>query len=129
MTKPLLTALGFALCAPVALAQTPKPEVITHLNGLDIEISAMGVPTSTTAAGGELVGIRAVKVMNKTLLKIPFEIDRWTSIAKDRYPKGLPEPTSMDVTQWLFDSGRVGVTCTGGSGSKAYSVVASMEWP
>lgn len=66
MTKPLLTALGFALCAPVALAQTPKPEVITHLNGLDIEISAMGVPTSTTAAGGELVGIRAVKVMNKT---------------------------------------------------------------
>lgn len=66
MTKPLLTALGFALCAPVAFAQTPKPEVITHLNGLDIEISAMGVPTSTTAAGGELVGIRAVKVMNKT---------------------------------------------------------------
>lgn len=46
---------------------------------------------------------RSVKVMNKTLLKIPFEIDRWTSIAKDRYPKGLPEPTSMDVTQWLFD--------------------------
>ncbi len=66
MTKPLLTALGVALCAPVAFAQTPKPEVITHLNGLDIEISAMGVPTSTTAAGGELVGIRAVKVMNKT---------------------------------------------------------------
>lgn len=66
MTKPLLTALGIAFCAPVAFAQTPKPEVITHLNGLDIEISAMGVPTSTTAAGGELVGIRAVKVMNKT---------------------------------------------------------------
>ena len=66
MTKPLLTALGFALCAPVAIAQTPKPDVITHLNGLDIEVSAMGVPTSTTEAGGELVGIRAVKVMNKT---------------------------------------------------------------
>lgn len=66
MTKPSLTALGFALCAPVAFAQTPKPEVITHLNGLDIEISAMGVPTQTTEAGGELVGIRAVRVMNKT---------------------------------------------------------------
>ena len=66
MTKASLTALGFALCAPVALAQTPKPEVISHLNGLDIEVSAMGVPTSTTAAGGELVGIRAVRVMNNT---------------------------------------------------------------
>ena len=66
MTKALLTTLGLALCAPVAFAQTPKPDVITHLNGLDIEVSAMGVPTSTTEAGGELVGIRAVKVMNKT---------------------------------------------------------------
>ncbi len=66
MTKPLLTALGLALCAPAVFAQTPKPEVVTHLNGLDIEVSAMGVPTSTTEAGGELVGIRAVKVMNKT---------------------------------------------------------------
>lgn len=66
MTKVLLTTLGFALCAPVALAQTPKPEVISHLNGLDIEVTAMGVPTSTTEAGGELVGIRAVRVMNKT---------------------------------------------------------------
>ena len=33
------------------------------------------------------------------------------------------------ATQWLFDSGRVGVTCSGGSGSKAYSVVAYMDWP
>jgi hypothetical protein len=66
MTKQILTALGIVLCTQPAFAQTPKPEVITHLNGLDIEVSAMGVPTSTTAAGGELVGIRAVKVMNKT---------------------------------------------------------------
>lgn len=66
MTKPLITALGLALCAPAVFAQTPKPEVITHLNDLNIEVSAMGVPTSTTQAGGELVGIRAVKVMNNT---------------------------------------------------------------
>ncbi|MHB0819100.1 hypothetical protein ACYCFK_12560 [Stutzerimonas stutzeri] len=64
MTKHLLFAL--CTCASVALAQTPKPEVITHLNGLDIEISAMGVPTATTEAGGELVGIRAVRVVNRT---------------------------------------------------------------
>ena len=64
MTKHLLLALG--ACTSVALAQTPKPEVITHLNGLDIEVSAMGVPTETTEAGGELVGIRAVRVVNNT---------------------------------------------------------------
>lgn len=66
MTKLLLAACGFAIGVPLAFAQTPKPEVITHLNDLDIEVSAMGVPTSTTEAGGELVGIRAVKVLNNT---------------------------------------------------------------
>lgn len=64
MTKHLLFALS--ACASVALAQTPKPDVITHLNGLDIEVSPMGVSTPTTEAGGELVGIRAVRVMNRT---------------------------------------------------------------
>lgn len=64
MTKHLLFALS--ACTSIALAQTPKPEVITHLNDLDIEVSAMGVPTATTEAGGELVGIRAIRVMNKT---------------------------------------------------------------
>lgn len=66
MTKPLLIACGVAFCVPMAFAQTPKPEVITHLNGLDVEVSAMGVPTSTPEAGIELVGIRAVRVMNKS---------------------------------------------------------------
>jgi hypothetical protein len=66
MTKPLLIACGIALCAPIAVAQTPKPEVITHLNGLDVEVSAMGVPTSSADAGVELVGIRAIRVMNKS---------------------------------------------------------------
>ena len=66
MTKPLLIACGIALCAPMAVAQTPKPEVITHLNGLDVEVSAMGVPTSSPEAGVQLLGIRAVRVMNKS---------------------------------------------------------------
>lgn len=66
MTKTLFTALGFALVAPAVFAQTPKPEVVTHLNGLDIEVSAMGVPIGTTSTADELVGIRAVRVMNKT---------------------------------------------------------------
>lgn len=66
MTKSLFAACSLALAAPLAFAQTPKPEVITHLNDLNVEVSAMGVPTATTEAGGELVGIRAIKVMNNT---------------------------------------------------------------
>jgi hypothetical protein len=66
MTKPFLIACGIALCAPMAFAQTPKPQVVTHLNGLDVEVSAMGVPTSSAEAGVELVGIRAIRVVNKS---------------------------------------------------------------
>lgn len=68
MTKhqPAHIVFAIGIFASFAQAQTPKPEVITHLNGLDIEVSAMGVPTATTEAGGELVGIRAVRVHNRT---------------------------------------------------------------
>jgi hypothetical protein len=66
MTKHLFACCAAALWAPFALAQTPQAEVITHLDGLDVEVSAMGVPTATTEAGGELVGIRAVRVRNNT---------------------------------------------------------------
>ena len=66
MTRHFLSGCAAALLAPLAMAQTPPPEVISHLDGLDVEISPMGVPTSTTEAGGELVGIRAVRVKNNT---------------------------------------------------------------
>lgn len=66
MIRHFLTGCAAVLLVPAALAQTPPPEVITHLDGLDVEISPMGVPTSTTEAGGELVGIRAVRVKNNT---------------------------------------------------------------
>lgn len=66
MSRYLIALCATALLAPVATAQTPPPEVITHLDGLNVEISPMGVPTSTTEAGGELVGIRAVRVKNNT---------------------------------------------------------------
>ncbi|MBE7375710.1 hypothetical protein [Pseudomonas lopnurensis] len=73
MTKQLLGACGLAFCASVALAQTPKPEIITHLNGLDIEVSPMGVPTRAPGVGGELLGVRAVKVFNRTGQQVSCE--------------------------------------------------------
>jgi len=66
MSKQLFLACGLALCAPLAFAQTPPPEVVTHLNGLDVEISPMGVPAKSEGVEGELLGVRAVKVMNCT---------------------------------------------------------------
>ena len=37
-----------------------------------------------------------------TLTKIPFDLDRWTDVARERYPNGLPRPYSDDPTQWIF---------------------------
>ena len=43
-----------------------------------------------------------LNVTNATLTKVPFDLDRWTKVAKDRYPNGLPSPYSNDPTQWIF---------------------------
>lgn len=44
----------------------------------------------------------ALKVTNKTLVKVPFDLVHWQQIAAERYPNGLPKPYSDDPTQWLF---------------------------
>lgn len=43
-----------------------------------------------------------LNVTNATLVKVPFDLDRWTKIAQEKYPNGLPEPYSDDPTQWIF---------------------------
>lgn len=42
-------------------------------------------------------------VANGTLVKIPFDADRWRQVAAERYPNGLPRPHSDYPTQWLFN--------------------------
>ena len=44
----------------------------------------------------------ALKVTNKTLVKVPFDLAHWQQVAAERYPNGLPKPYSDDPTQWLF---------------------------
>jgi hypothetical protein len=46
---------------------------------------------------------RTLKVTNKTLVKVPFDLAQWQKIALDKYPHGLPKPYSSDPTQWLFN--------------------------
>ncbi|NLY14764.1 MAG: N-6 DNA methylase [Gammaproteobacteria bacterium] len=36
------------------------------------------------------------------LVKVPFDLEHWTSVAQEQYPHGLPEPYSNDPTQWIF---------------------------
>lgn len=42
----------------------------------------------------------SLKVTNATLVKVPFDIDRWRQVAEESGP--LPEPWSDNPTQWLF---------------------------
>ena len=44
-----------------------------------------------------------IAVTNKTLLKVPFDVERWRRVAEERFPDGLPELWSDDPTQWLFE--------------------------
>ena len=43
-----------------------------------------------------------LNVTNATLVKVPFDLERWSQVANERYPDGLPRPYSDDPTQWIF---------------------------
>ncbi len=45
---------------------------------------------------------QSLKVTNATLVKVPFNLDHWITVAAEKYPKGLPNPYSDDLTQWIF---------------------------
>ncbi len=42
------------------------------------------------------------QVANATLVKVPFDLAHWRKVAAEKYPHGLPKPSSNDPTQWLF---------------------------
>ncbi|MGO7170094.1 SAM-dependent methyltransferase [Rhizobium leguminosarum] len=44
----------------------------------------------------------SLKIPNLTMLKVPFEIDRWRLVADEYFKDGFPKAESNDVTQWLF---------------------------
>lgn len=49
-----------------------------------------------------------VRKINQTLkvrgdlIKVPFDLERWTQLAAEQYPNGLPQPYTNDPTQWIF---------------------------
>ena len=36
------------------------------------------------------------------LINVPFDVEHWKKVAKEKYPNGLPKPYSDDPTQWIF---------------------------
>ena len=49
---------------------------------------------------------KKMNVTNATLVKVPFDLERWQRVADEMGP--LPEPHSDDPTQWLFGGHPVG---------------------
>ncbi|HCE2169893.1 TPA: N-6 DNA methylase [Vibrio parahaemolyticus] len=45
---------------------------------------------------------RGIYVTNAALLKVPFDHEKWSNLAKEMYPFGVPKPYSSDCTQWIF---------------------------
>lgn len=43
-----------------------------------------------------------LNVTNATLVKVPFDLQRWSKVAEEQYPNGLPKPYTNDPTQWVF---------------------------
>ena len=43
-----------------------------------------------------------LNVTNATLVKVPFDLEKWQKVAAEKYPNGLPKPYSDDPTQWIF---------------------------
>jgi hypothetical protein len=51
---------------------------------------------------------RKVIVANGTLIKVPFEVERWKHEAVTKIPLGLPRPSTEDPTQWLHEGNPLG---------------------
>lgn len=46
---------------------------------------------------------QSLAVTNGSLAQIHFDEARWSKVATEKYPHGLPKPFSSDPTQWLFN--------------------------
>ncbi|RYL99701.1 Eco57I restriction-modification methylase domain-containing protein [Sphingobium fuliginis] len=69
-----------------------------------------------------------VNVTNATLVKVPFDLNKWTQVSAEKYPCGLPEPYSEDPTQWLFH-GHPANCLVGSAIHVALARLCGYHWP
>jgi hypothetical protein len=67
-----------------------------------------------------------LKVPANTLAKVTFDLPRWSTVATETYPTGLPEPSSSSADQWIF----VGNPCSSdGPLHVAIARLLGYSWP
>jgi hypothetical protein len=45
---------------------------------------------------------QGLSITESSFTKVPFDLQYWQKIATQKYPEGLPEPFTNNITQWLF---------------------------
>ncbi len=79
---------------------TNASAIITNHNS---DLPAIWAYCSSTEYNAEVRRIdQKINVTNATLGKVPFDSEKWSKIAKEMYPNGLPKPYSDDSTQWIY---------------------------
>ncbi|WP_270659879.1 Eco57I restriction-modification methylase domain-containing protein [Aeromonas sp. Y301-2] len=43
-----------------------------------------------------------LKITDQSFVEIPCDLQYWSSVSKEVYPKGLPKPYTNNPTQWIF---------------------------
>jgi hypothetical protein len=98
----------------VAVSSTGRLSVALYLGNLYDDSTMVLIPKNTSylSAVYEFTVSSEYKQMvrnmdnalkvRSALIKIPFDLSYWNSIAKKKYPNGLPQPFSDDPTQWIF---------------------------
>jgi hypothetical protein len=72
------------------------PKNIEHLSALWCYSSSLDFNLEVRKIDQKL------NVTNATLIKAPFDLDKWSKVAQKQYPYGLPQPYSDNPTQWIF---------------------------
>ena len=69
---------------------------------------------------------QSLKITCKTLVKVPFDEERWSREAEIKYPTGFPALHTADSTQWIFAGGVRSATC---SLQVAAARLVGYRWP
>lgn len=104
MGKPGIVIHRFRRFVPYYYARTRfHQNVAVYLPSNESELAAAWCYFESADYTNEIRKLDQKKnVTNATLVKVPFNIERWQKVAAEKYPNGLPEPFTNDPTQWIF---------------------------
>ncbi len=76
--------------------------IVFPKNNNEISASLLVFALSTSFSSSVRALDQTLKVTNKTLLKIPFDLAKWSTVAEEKFAYGFPQPFSNDPTQYVF---------------------------